>query len=390
MVPNGWSEKHLGDLCTIKTGKKDVNQGNPLGEYPFFTCAQTHTYSDEYSFDCEALLIPGNGDIGSVFYYLGKFEAYQRTYVLSRFYGIDVFYLYQYLDYFFKRDVHREKQKGAMPYIKLGLLKNFRVGTPPLPEQKKIARILSTWDKAIETVDKLIENSQQQKKALMQQLLTGKKRLPGFSGEWKEASLDSIVYRPIAYGVLKPGDYDKGGIPLIRIQDVKDSAISHSELFRISKDLDLEYKRTSLNQHDLIVSIVGTLGRIFMVTEGLAGANVSRAFAVVGIDTKKANPNYIMQYLLSEKVQDWMTLSSAGNAQKVVNLGTLKKLSIPLPKREEQDYICSVLHQADLAIGNIRQQYLCILNQKQALMQQLLTGKRRVKVDDDRSPTQAG
>ncbi|MDP2752322.1 MAG: N-6 DNA methylase, partial [Rhodocyclaceae bacterium] len=75
--------KKLGELCQIKTGKKDVNSGNENGEYPFFTCARKHTYSDDYSFDTEAILIAGNGDVGSVLYYSGKFEAYQRTYVLS-------------------------------------------------------------------------------------------------------------------------------------------------------------------------------------------------------------------------------------------------------------------------------------------------------------------
>lgn len=82
---NTWQTKRLGDLCDIKTGKKDVNEGNPDGKYPFFTCAREHTYSDEYSFDTEALLVAGNGDVGHVSYYKGKFEAYQRTYVLSGF-----------------------------------------------------------------------------------------------------------------------------------------------------------------------------------------------------------------------------------------------------------------------------------------------------------------
>ncbi len=84
--------------------------------------------------------------------------------------------------------VHVEKM-----IFKLNRWLKWDFNIPPLPEQKKIARILSTWDKAIETVDNLIENSQQQKKALMQQLLTGKKRLPGFSGEWKKVKLENIL-----------------------------------------------------------------------------------------------------------------------------------------------------------------------------------------------------
>ena len=77
-MKNGWKVQNLGELCCIKTGKKDVNQGNPNGAYPFFTCASKHTFSDTFSFDTEALLIAGNGDVGNVSYFKGKFEAYQH------------------------------------------------------------------------------------------------------------------------------------------------------------------------------------------------------------------------------------------------------------------------------------------------------------------------
>lgn len=80
----------LSKLCQISTGKKDVNEGNPNGKYPFYTCAKEHTFSDAYSFDCEALLIAGNGNIGTTHYHNGKFEAYQRTYVLKEFKDINI------------------------------------------------------------------------------------------------------------------------------------------------------------------------------------------------------------------------------------------------------------------------------------------------------------
>ena len=127
---------------------------------------------------------------------------------------------------------------------------------PPLPEQRKIAKILSTWDKAISTTERLIDNSKQQKKALMQQLLTGKKRLlddsgKPFEGEWEEVLLGNIVDRPICYGVLKPGDHTEGGIPLLRIQDLKGSLLNESQMIRITKELHQEFKRTILREGDL-------------------------------------------------------------------------------------------------------------------------------------------
>ena len=99
-MKEGWQNIKLGEICEIETGKKNVNEGNPNGQYPFFTCAKEHTYSDVFSFDKEALLIAGNGNVGMVSYYKGKFEAYQRTYVLSKFQYISVHLLFHYLNGF--------------------------------------------------------------------------------------------------------------------------------------------------------------------------------------------------------------------------------------------------------------------------------------------------
>lgn len=172
-----WKHQGLASLCTIKTGKKDVNEGNPEGNYPFFTCASEPTRSDSYSYDCEALLIAGNGMLGKTHYFNGKFEAYQRTYILSEFNGIDVPFLHQYILYWLMRDIEREKQHGAMPYIKLGLLQNFKVLLPCIAEQQKIATVLCAADQEISALQQKLNALKQEKKALMQQLLTGKRRV---------------------------------------------------------------------------------------------------------------------------------------------------------------------------------------------------------------------
>lgn len=173
-----WEKVNLEELCMIKTGKKDVNEGNSDGCYPFFTCANEPTRSDNYSYDCEALLIAGNGILGKTHYYHGKFEAYQRTYILSKFgTRINVLYLHQFILYWLMRDIEREKQYGAMPYIKLGLLQKFKVLLPNLNEQQKISKVLSTADQEIEALQKKLACLKQEKKALMQQLLTGKRRV---------------------------------------------------------------------------------------------------------------------------------------------------------------------------------------------------------------------
>ncbi len=145
-----WPLVTLGELCETKTGKKDVNQGNPAGEYPFFTCAKEHTFSDSYSFDTEALLIAGNGDVGSVKYFNGKFEAYQRTYVLTDFKEVDAKYLYHSLNPKLKESVSKQKLGNTMPYIRRNMLREFLV---PLPSHKMQQIILAEIEEEQELVD---------------------------------------------------------------------------------------------------------------------------------------------------------------------------------------------------------------------------------------------
>ncbi|EEO1466547.1 restriction endonuclease subunit S [Providencia rettgeri] len=172
-----WEEVKLTELCKIGTGKKDANHGSSSGKYPFFTCAKRPILSSSYSYDFEALLIAGNGVIGTTHYYKGKFEAYQRTYILSEFRAVFVAYLHHWINFYLKRDVDREKQHGAMPYIKVGMLQNFKVKLGSYSEQQKIASVLTSADKEVELLEAKLAHFKQEKKALMQQLLTGKRRV---------------------------------------------------------------------------------------------------------------------------------------------------------------------------------------------------------------------
>ena len=150
-----WTDCKLGDLCQVKTGKKDVNQGNPDGQFPFFTCAADHTYSDSFSFDTEALLIAGNGNVGQVSYYSGKFEAYQRTYVLSGFKAVDARYMFRVLDKRLSAKVSKQKLGNTMPYIKIGMLTDFVVPVPSLVEQRRITEELDSVAAETERLESL-------------------------------------------------------------------------------------------------------------------------------------------------------------------------------------------------------------------------------------------
>jgi type I restriction enzyme S subunit len=172
-----WEVKRLGDVCRIATGKKDVNEGNPDGQFPFFTCSRSHTYSDSYSFDTEAILIAGNGDVGNLHYYMGKFEAYQRTYVLSEF-SANVNYLWQQLSAYLAESLGLGKIGSSIPYIKKENLIDFVFDSSvDEKEQTAIATILSDMDTELAALEVKLTKARFLKQGMMQELLTGRIRL---------------------------------------------------------------------------------------------------------------------------------------------------------------------------------------------------------------------
>lgn len=132
----------LGELTSIKTGKLDANAASEDGEYPFFTCSKDTLKISAYTYDCECVLVAGNGDL-NVKYYNGKFDAYQRTYIIENNSNNKLFMLYLY---FFLEDYVEELREqaigGVIKYIKLGNLANAEIELPPLKEQIKIVTIL--------------------------------------------------------------------------------------------------------------------------------------------------------------------------------------------------------------------------------------------------------
>ena len=168
-----WNILLLGDICTIQTGKLDANAAQENGKFPFFTCAKEVLSINTFSFDGEAILLAGNGDVGTTILYNGKFDAYQRTYVLMNFL-ISAYLTKQYIDFQIMKIISKEKQGGAMPYIRLSSLEKLPLFVPnDFTEQTAIAEILSAADKEIELLQKDIEQEKLKKKSLMQLLLTG-------------------------------------------------------------------------------------------------------------------------------------------------------------------------------------------------------------------------
>jgi len=160
----------LGDICSITTGKLDANAMVEGGKYPFFTCAEEVFSIDNYAFDTEALLISGNGvNLGYIHYYNGKFNAYQRTYVLDKF-TIDINYIRLYLETFLKNRIEQEKNIGNTPYIVLGTLSKMKIRVPDIITQQKIVKSMTSLKKKLSNERLALIKYEEQKKYLLSNL----------------------------------------------------------------------------------------------------------------------------------------------------------------------------------------------------------------------------
>jgi type I restriction enzyme, S subunit len=177
---DGWVVKNLGEIAEIYTGKKNNQDKVENGQYPFFVRSQTVERINTYSFEGEAILIPGEGNIGKIFHYInGKFDFHQRVYKISDFKdGYNGKYIYRYMSEYFGKHAMENSVKATVDSLRLPTFQVFEIPFPPLLEtQIRIATILSDMDSGIAALETKLEKARHMKQGMMQQLLTGKIRL---------------------------------------------------------------------------------------------------------------------------------------------------------------------------------------------------------------------
>lgn len=260
----------------------------------------------------------------------------------------------------------------SMVNISKGSFLGIQVVLPSLPEQQKIAQILSTWDKAIEQTQNLIEQLKNRKKGLTQQLLTGKTRLKGFSGEWKEVQLGKHlvfhkqkssssdtypVFSSSKKGLIMQSDY-YGGDNRITSRDIDGFNIIPTEYATYRSRSDDGIFTFNSNNH----GITGVVSKYYPVFKCI-----------------ESNQNFIIQTLNYHhyKVRRY----AVGTSQLVLSEKDLKQLKFNLPSHEEQNAIDNLLATADKEIKTQENHLTQLQDQKKGLMQQLLTGQKRVKID---------
>lgn len=164
------SDKKLGNICSIKTGKLDANAMATNGKYRFYTCAKNYYYTDNYAFDNEALLISGNGAyVGYIHYYKGKFNAYQRTYVLDSFLE-NIQYVKVYLEEFLPKRISLEKKEGNTPYIVLSTLYDMKIKLTDSKTEDKVINLFFYVNSKIKQESEKFNKYNELKKGLIQSM----------------------------------------------------------------------------------------------------------------------------------------------------------------------------------------------------------------------------
>ncbi len=273
-----------------------------------------------------------------------------------------------------KNDILRLSIGSTVSRINIADIRKLRIPSPPLPEQKKIARILSSWDKAIKTVENLIENSKAQKKALMQQLLTGKRRLPRFEKEWKNTTLEKLIVESRIPGTT--GDIAQK----ITIKLYGQGVVPKNEKRQGSQSTKYYKRKAGQFIYSKLDFLNGAFGIIPKKLDGFESTLDLPAFDFkTGVE-----PVWFINFVSREAFYSAnLSLANGGRKARRVNPKDLLNLKVLLPSYPEQQEIASLLTAADKEIATLQQKLDCFKQEKSALMQQLLTGKRRVKVDTD-------
>jgi len=274
-----------------------------------------------------------------------------------------------------KDHLHYLAPAGAQKNLNLAFLRKIEVPVPPVPEQRRIAALLETWDRGLERLEKVLKAKQQFKRGLMQQLLAGKRRFPEFNGsQWAKMKIGQFT-RPAQRVVKKPDESFKAlgirshckGTFLKR--DFDPAAIEMTELFEVRKD-------------DLIVNITFAWeGAIAIVGDAEDGALVSHRFPTYVFNKDLVLPEYFRYVIVQRSFVTKLGLISPGGAgrNRVLSKRDFAKIEVLVPPIPEQKRIAALLNSCDREIELLQAELTAFKDQKRGLMQKLLTGEVRIR-----------
>lgn len=338
-----------------------------------------HKKNSKSSLQDGDLLTIQTGDIGLTTIVPKELEGSNcHALIISRFKEgiLPRFMLYYYNSTIGRHRFHIIETGSTMKHINTGDLFKFYVPVPPIEEQNKIVEIASLWGTVIEKQLELIEKLKLRKRALMQQLLTGKKRLPGFSGEWKVQKIKDHFMQ------IEDRNDGKGHIPmtisakygLVSQKDKFDRVVAGNSLekYTLLRKGDFAYNKGNSNLYEM--------GCIYRLKEESAVVPfVYICFRTKDNTCSEFYKHFFINHGLDSQLKRIITSGARGDGLLNVNSEDFMSLKIPYPIIEEQAAIANVLNSADKEIELANEKLASLQSQKRGLMQQLLTGKKRIK-----------
>ena len=354
--------RKLPEICEIKTGKRDANHATKNGKYRFYTCANQYSFCDTFSFNCKSVIVPGNGDIGLVFYYDGEFEAYQRTYVLQNI-NINAKYLYYHLLYKW-RYVNTDKQFGStVRYVRMSNFTSYTLPVPSLPEQErivsKIEELFSELDNGVETLKKTKQQLAVYRQAVLKESFGEiKEYIP--LGKITISRLGKMLDKEKNTGILQP---------YLRNINVRWFSFDLSDLLEMRIEPE-ENEKYSVTKGDLIICEGGEPGRC-AIWEQDETIFYQKALHRVRF-TDDSNPQFYMYYFWFAAQTGKLNPFFTGMGIKHLTGQSLVKVPVPTAKKEEQDLIVQEIESRLSVCDSIEKTVDTALLQAEAMRQSIL------------------
>ena len=363
----------LGDYVRIRTGKLDANASSENGQYPFFTCAVEPLKIDTYSYECECVLVAGNGDL-NVKYYNGKFDAYQRTYIIE---SLDktvltVPYLYRFLDKYVET-LRQQAIGGVIKYIKLGNLTEAEIPIPSVAEQNEIVIKLNKANELITLrKEQLVKLDQLVKSRFIE--LFGDLATPDC--QWCKIKLvdacvnaEDIKCGPFGTQLSKD-EYTDSGVAVWEIPQIN-SCFATKPTHYLTEEKARLLEAYSLKPGDIAMSRKGNVGKCAVFPAKFETGIIHSDVLRIRVDNSRVLPTFMMHQLhYSGAVQHQIELVSSGAIMAGINVTKLKQIFVHIPPLELQEQYVTFVEQTDKSKLVIQQSLDKLETLKKSLMQE--------------------
>ena len=338
----------LGKLVNVKTGKLDANASSINGAYPFFTCSKEPLKISTYSYDCECVLVAGNGDL-NVKYYNGKFDAYQRTYIIedNGCKKIYIPYLYYFMDKYVEK-LRTQSIGGVIKYIKLSNITEVEIVLPNVDIQKKIVDKL---DKVNAVINK--KNMQLEKLDLLVRSLF----IEMFGDpiintkKWKKEKCKNILTK-IGSGATPQGgreSYKEEGISLIRSMNVHNGRFESKDLAYIDEKQAQKLDNVNIKENDVLINITGaSVARCCIVPSYVIPARVNQHVSVLRC-SDMINSIFLCYQITNDSYQNLLKKigTSGGATREAITKKQIEDLEVILPPLELQNKFANFVRGTD-------------------------------------------